>query len=59
MVTREAKPAIVRGLLLVYDASGALLRPLQLDHEAHRIALTNNSLCALERAVQAGVRIGF
>lgn len=37
--------------VLVYDANGALLRPLQLDYEAHRIAFANDSLYALERAV--------
>lgn len=37
--------------VLVHDANGAPLRPLRLDHEAHRIAFANDSLYALEQAV--------
>lgn len=51
LVVREDGEGTANDRVLVYDASGAPLRPLQLDHEAHRIAFASDSLYALERAM--------
>lgn len=51
LVVRADGEGTASDRVLVYDENGVLLRPLQLDYEAHRIEFANDSLYALERAV--------